>query len=40
MVPFYRVIPQSAPAKQRLETIRKYYFFAVKYVNATILASA
>jgi Protein of unknown function (DUF3084) len=35
MVPFYRIIPQSASAAQRLATIRDYYFFAVKYVNAT-----
>jgi len=35
MVPFYRNISQSATASQRLSTIRDYYFFAVKYVNAT-----
>jgi hypothetical protein len=35
MVPFYRIIPQSASASQRLATIRDYYFFAIKYVNAT-----
>jgi DUF3084 family protein len=35
MVPFYRIIEQSATAKQREATIRDYYFFAVKYVNAT-----
>lgn len=35
MVPFYRIIPQSAPPAQRLSTIRNYYAFAVKYVNAT-----
>lgn len=35
MVPFYRIIPQSAPESERLGTIRGYYFFAVKYVNAT-----
>jgi hypothetical protein len=35
MVPFYRIIPQSASASQRLATIRNYYFFAVKYVNAS-----
>lgn len=35
MVPFYRIIPQSASASRRLSTIRDYYFFAVKYVNAT-----
>ncbi len=34
MVPFYRIIPQSASASQRLTTIRNYYFFAVKYINA------
>ncbi len=34
MVPFYRIIPQSASASRRLATIRDYYFFAVKYVNA------
>jgi hypothetical protein len=35
MVPFYRIISQSASSGQRLSTIRDYYFFAVKYVNAT-----
>ncbi|HVN69697.1 MAG TPA: DUF3084 domain-containing protein [Candidatus Binatia bacterium] len=35
MVPFYRIIPQTATQSQRLSTIRDYYFFAVKYVNAT-----
>lgn len=35
MVPFYRIIPKSASPSQRLTTIRDYYFFAVKYVNAT-----
>jgi hypothetical protein len=35
MVPFYRIIAQSSPSKQRVATIRDYYFFAVKYVNAT-----
>jgi Protein of unknown function (DUF3084) len=35
MVPFYRIISQSASAAQRSATIRDYYFFAVKYVNAT-----
>jgi Protein of unknown function (DUF3084) len=35
MVPFYRIIAQSATPSQRLSTIRDYYFFAVKYVNAT-----
>ncbi len=35
MVPFYRIISQTASASQRLKTIRDYYFFAVKYVNAT-----
>ena len=35
MVPFYRIIPQSSSSSQRLTTIRDYYFFAVKYVNAT-----
>lgn len=35
MVPFYRIIPQSASASKRLSTIRDYYFFAIKYVNAT-----
>jgi hypothetical protein len=34
MVPFYRVIPQSAGQKERLATISEYYTFAVKYVNA------
>jgi Protein of unknown function (DUF3084) len=35
MVPFYRIISQSASQAARLSTIRDYYFFAVKYVNAT-----
>ncbi|MBV8344967.1 MAG: DUF3084 domain-containing protein [Candidatus Eremiobacteraeota bacterium] len=35
MVPFYRIIDQNATQTQRLATIRDYYFFAVKYVNAT-----
>lgn len=35
MVPFYRIIPQSASASRRLSTVRDYYFFAIKYVNAT-----
>jgi DUF3084 family protein len=35
MVPFYRIIAESESPKQRLATIRSYYFFAVKYVNAT-----
>ncbi|MBV8355319.1 MAG: DUF3084 domain-containing protein [Candidatus Eremiobacteraeota bacterium] len=35
MVPFYRIIKQSASPGQRLATIRDYYFFAVKYVNAS-----
>ncbi len=35
MVPFYRIINQSANSNSRLATIRDYYFFAVKYVNAT-----
>jgi Protein of unknown function (DUF3084) len=34
LVPFYRIIPQSASQSQRLATIRDYYSFAVKYVNA------
>ncbi len=34
MVPFYRIIAQSASPSRRLGTIREYYFFAVKYVNA------
>jgi hypothetical protein len=34
MVPFYRIISQSASASERLATIREYYFFAVKYINA------
>ncbi len=34
MVPFYRIIAQSASPSRRLATIREYYFFAVKYVNA------
>jgi Protein of unknown function (DUF3084) len=35
MVPFYRIIPQSANSTQRLLTISNYYSFAVKYVNGT-----
>jgi hypothetical protein len=35
MVPFYRIIDQNASEAKRLATIRDYYFFAVKYVNAT-----
>ncbi|HYL26566.1 MAG TPA: DUF3084 domain-containing protein [Candidatus Nitrosotalea sp.] len=35
MVPFYRIIAESESPKARLATIRDYYFFAVKYVNAT-----
>lgn len=35
MVPFYRIIPKSASPAQRISTIRDYYFFAVKYINAT-----
>jgi hypothetical protein len=35
MVPFYRIIAQSATSAQRLSTIREYYRFAIKYVNAT-----
>lgn len=35
MVPFYRIINQSATPSQRLATIRDYYVFATKYVNAT-----
>lgn len=35
MVPFYRIIDQSAGSNQRLSTIRDYYAFAIKYVNAT-----
>ncbi len=35
MVPFYRIINQSASPFERLSTIRNYYYFAVKYVNAT-----
>jgi hypothetical protein len=35
MVPFYRIIEQTASQDARLRTIRDYYFFAVKYVNAT-----
>ncbi len=35
LVPFYRILPQSASPQQRLATIRDYYAFAVKYVNAT-----
>jgi hypothetical protein len=34
MVPFYRIISQSESSPQRLATIRQYYFFAVKYINA------
>jgi Protein of unknown function (DUF3084) len=35
MVPFYRIIDQNATEAKRLATIRDYYFFAIKYVNAT-----
>ncbi len=35
MVPFYRIIPQYSTAASRLETLRNYYVFAIKYVNAT-----
>lgn len=35
MVPFYRIIPRFTSQSQRLATIRDYYFFVVKYVNAT-----
>ncbi len=35
MVPFYRIIDQSATHGQRLATIRDYYGFAIQYVNAT-----
>jgi hypothetical protein len=35
MVPFYRIITQSESSSERLATIKDYYFFAVKYVNAT-----
>ncbi|MBV8117983.1 MAG: DUF3084 domain-containing protein [Candidatus Eremiobacteraeota bacterium] len=34
MVPFYRMINQSAGSTQRLATIRSFYFDAVKFVNA------
>ncbi|MBV8149200.1 MAG: DUF3084 domain-containing protein [Candidatus Eremiobacteraeota bacterium] len=34
MVPFYRIILQSATPRQRLEETRAFYFDAVKYVNA------
>ncbi|MEO6835176.1 MAG: DUF3084 domain-containing protein [Candidatus Tumulicola sp.] len=34
MVPFYRIIQQSASSKERLSTIRAFYFDAVKFVNA------
>lgn len=35
MVPYYRIIVQAATPAQRLSTIRDFYVFAVKYVNAT-----
>jgi hypothetical protein len=34
MVPFYRIIRQSMSPKERLATIRAFYFDAVKFVNA------
>jgi hypothetical protein len=37
MVPFYRIIPQSASSAQRLASIKQYYTSAVQYVNSTYL---
>jgi hypothetical protein len=34
MVPFYRILSQSATSSQRLATIRAFYSDAVKFVNA------
>lgn len=34
MVPFYRIIPQNASRSQRVNTIRSFYYDAVKFVNA------
>jgi hypothetical protein len=34
MVPFYRIIPQNASRAKRLDTIRSFYYDAVKFVNA------
>lgn len=33
MVPFYRMVDQSASAKSRATTIRTFYFDAVKFIN-------
>jgi hypothetical protein len=35
MMPFFRIIDQSATRGQRLAAIRDYYGFAIRYVNAT-----
>lgn len=34
MVPFYRIVDQNASRAQRMETIRSFYYDAVKFVNA------
>ena len=34
MVPFYRIVDQSASPKTRLATIRAFYFDSVKFINA------
>lgn len=33
MVPFYRIVDQSASAQSRMATIRTFYFDAVKFIN-------
>ncbi|HEY3675040.1 MAG TPA: DUF3084 domain-containing protein [Candidatus Tumulicola sp.] len=35
MVPFFRIVEQSATPAQRLATIRAFYYDAVKFINAT-----
>jgi hypothetical protein len=35
MVPFFRIVEQSATQAQRLATIRAFYYDAVKFINAT-----
>ena len=37
MVPFYRLVPQSATAAQRLASIEDYYTKAVAYMNETYI---
>ena len=33
MVPFYRIVDKSASAKERMATIRTFYFDSVKFIN-------